>query len=159
MQVMFRNLKKGARQKQDHNPRLPKNRLHQSRTAYSPVCFEESMGYSSLERKGCRRALRCQQFGGVDSCSTHNLQCFIWNTTTSSGCLSKKAFIYWSESWERLLRYLKSWRFCHMRTNQASRNCLAVKREKPGRVEVESPSEYLHLHLMEESKDDGNILF
>lgn len=118
------------RREQD-NPRLPKNRPHQSRTACcSSVFLEESTGYSSLERKECRRALQCQQFGGADSCSTHNLQCCIWNTTASSECPpEQETLVYWSESWERPLRWLKDWRFCHMRRNQASRDCLAVKRE------------------------------
>lgn len=79
--------KNGARQKQDHNPRLPKNRLHQSRTTCS---LRNPWDTAPWRERGAEELPNARQFGGVDSCSTHNLQCCIWNTTTSSGCLSTR---------------------------------------------------------------------
>lgn len=145
--------KKGARQKLDHNPRLPKNRLHQSRTTCSS---KNPWDTAPWRERGAEELSKASSVGEL----THTL-----HTTCNAvsgispqalGIPVQETLVYWSESWERPLRCLKNCRFCRMRRNQASRDCLVVK-TKPERLRVEQPPcEYLHLHLMRESKDDGS---
>lgn len=78
------------------------------------------------------REKSAEELSNAGSSSTHNLQHSIWNTTTYSGCSRTRNTCLPEGVWERPLRCLKNWRFCCMRSNQASRDCLAVKRENLG---------------------------
>lgn len=118
------------------------------------------MGYSSsLERNGYRRVHWCQQVEGADSHSTHSLQHRIWNTRTSSGLPSTRDTCLLEWVLRKATKMLQELEDLSYEEKPSKKKLFSWEKWKFGRECVEyPPCEYLHLHLMGESKGDRNIL-